>query len=440
MTIFNTSDRYYLNGIDWVMAALNRLNKKKTGVGNHSQLVLVLKGYLDKNNLVKRLSAILSKSSFLKGKPKRAWNLAPYWESEQQNFSPEDMKFFKLTSKDNKELDRLIHSLAKKPFKNDKTLLAFDLIHWNKLSYLIMKFDHKMFDARGAESLLDHILNKNSSGKQYNLPVQGAQLNLWKSRFLSGQRINRFLKSIYSKKIKVASFKQKNDKGFLKCDSHSFLYSTLSEDQASIVDSNTIKKAGYLMHGIYILSFVAKAFDSLFKTQKAVGNILIPINVDVRQTKFSKDKIFFNNVSFMLFNIKQGLSIPDYIKSLKAQFIDQVKTKIPYHFINSSLLMRILPIKIISAFMDYRMKTNPLSFSFSYISEQAFFLKTVENLEVLNLFHIPLVPVSPGVGVFFTRFNKKLNMIISSSDNKLDLQDGKYLQEKIISGMLNGEV
>ena len=89
--------------------------KKKTGVGNHSQLVLVLKGYLDKNNLGKKLSSVLSKSSFLKGKPKRAWNLAPYWDSEQQNFSPEDMKFFKLTSKDNKELDRLIHSLAKKP-------------------------------------------------------------------------------------------------------------------------------------------------------------------------------------------------------------------------------------------------------------------------------------------------------------------------------------
>ena len=194
------------------------------------------------------------------------------------------------------------------------------------------------------------------------------------------------------------------------------------------------------MHGIYILSFVANAFDSLFKARKTLGNILIPINVDVRETKFTKEKIFFNNVSFMLFNIKQGLSVTEYIKSLKTQFIEQVRNKIPYHFINASLLMRIVPLKILSSFMNFRMKKNSMSFSFSYISEQAFFLKQVDNLEVVNLFHIPLVPVSPGVGIFFTRFNKKLNMIISGSGNKLGSQDGKYLQEKIISGMLDGKV
>jgi hypothetical protein len=440
MKILNTSDRYYLSGIDWVMAALNMLNKNKTGIGNHSQLVLVLNGSLDKNNFAKRISTILSNCSFFRGKARRAWNLAPYWVVEQENFFPEDMKFFKLESKDSKELDNLINKIAKEPFKDDKTLLAFTLIHFKNLSYLIMKFDHKMFDARGAESLLEYILNKQNPDKPYNLPVQGAQLNLWKSRFLSGQYLNRFLRSIYTKKIKVASLKQKNYQNSQLYESHHFFYTTLSEDQASIINNNTMKKAGYLMHGIYILSFVAKAFDSLFTAHKTCGNMLIPINVDVRETKFSRDKIFFNNVSFMLFKIKQGLSINEYIKSLKTQFINQVKNRTPYHFINASLLMRILPLKILSSFMNYRMKANPLSFSFSYISEQAFFLKTVENLEVLNLFHIPLVPVSPGVGVFFTRFNKKLNMIISSSDSKLDVQEGKYLQDKIISGIIDGEV
>ncbi|MCK5313133.1 MAG: hypothetical protein KAJ62_13535 [Desulfobacteraceae bacterium] len=446
MNIYDTSNRYYLNGIDWVMAALNLLNKKKTGVGNHSQLVLVLKGYLDKDNLAKRLSTILSKSSFYKGKAKRAWHLAPYWNIDQQTFFPEDMKFFKLESLesseklDNKELDHLIYSLAKTPFKDDKTLLAFDLIHCNKFTYLIMKFDHKMFDARGAESLLEYILNKQDSDKQYHLPAQGAQLNLWKSRFLSGQQINRFLRSIYSKKIKVASLKKIYNQNPEPQNSYNFFRTTFSEDQVKVIDNNTIKKAGYLMHGIYILSFVAKAFDSLFKARKTLGNILIPINVDVRETKFTKEKIFFNNVSFMLFNIKHGLSVTEYIKSLKTQFIEQVRNKIPYHFINASLLMRIVPLKILSSFMNFRMKKNSMSFSFSYISEQAFFLKQVDNLEVVNLFHIPLVPVSPGVGIFFTRFNKKLNMIISGSGNKLGSQDGKYLQEKIISGMLDGKV
>ena len=112
-----------------------------------------------------------------------------------------------------------------------------------------MKFDHKMFDARGAESLLEYILDKKKSGTQYNLPNQGAQLDLWKSRFLSGQKINQFLQSIYSKKNKVASLKQTTDQNTKQQNSHRFLYTTLSEDQTATVDNKTIKKAGYLMHG-----------------------------------------------------------------------------------------------------------------------------------------------------------------------------------------------
>ncbi len=59
MPFFNTSNRYYLNGIDWVMAALNMINIKHTGLGNHSQLILVLKGYLDKNDIIGFLGGVL---------------------------------------------------------------------------------------------------------------------------------------------------------------------------------------------------------------------------------------------------------------------------------------------------------------------------------------------------------------------------------------------
>ena len=438
MPIINKSNRYYLNGIDWVMAALNRLNIKHTGLGNHSQLVLVLKGYLAPDNLRQRLSAILSKSPFYRGRTRRALHLAPYWVAEQQNFNHQDMRFFKLESDDVKNLDSLIQDCARTSFKNDQTLLGFDLIHCKKHSYLIMRFDHKMFDARGAEALLEYILDEQNNNKEYSLPSQGAELHSWKSRFLSGQFLNRFLRSIYSENIKVASLIQQKDKNSKPGNIQNFYYTTFSEEQTKSIDDQAMKSAGYLMNGIYILSFVAKSFDSLFKKHKYAGKLLIPINVDVRETKFKNEKIFFNNLSFMLFKLKQGLSVTEYIKSLKSQFIDQIKNKIPYHFINASLLMRIMPLKALSFFMNFRMKKNPCSFSFSYISEQAFNLKHVQTLEVINLFHIPLVPVNPGVGVFFTRFNKKLNMIISSFENTLTEKDGIYLKEKIISGAING--
>ncbi|MCP4673496.1 MAG: hypothetical protein GY857_19585, partial [Desulfobacula sp.] len=375
MAVFNTSKRYYLNGIDWVMAALDRLNIKQTGLGNHSQLVLVLQGYLDKTKLAQRIAFVLSKNMFFKGSTRRAWHLAPYWAPEQHDFNPKDIRFFNLdpdhrvmddSSMDdgsiNKNLDQVLQDCAKTTFKDDKTLLGFDLIHCNNRSYLIMRFTHRMFDARGAERLLEYILDEKSSFRQYGLPSQSAQLNAWKSRFLSGQSINRFLRSIYSKKLNVAkaintngnddtkkiSNKARFNEKYTKDKHPCFHCSTFSRDQTDTIDDNAIKKAGYLMNGIFILSCVAKSFNSLFKQHKCLGDMLIPINVDLRETKFGTAKIFFNNVSFMLFKVEQNLSTANYIKSLKTQFIDQVKNKIPHHFINASLLMRIMPLKILS--------------------------------------------------------------------------------------------
>ena len=86
---------------------------------------------------------------------------------------------------------------------------------------------------------------------------------------------------------------------------------------------------------------------------------------------------------------------------------------------------------------EIRMKKNQISLSFSYIAQQAFNLKTVNDHEVLNLFHMPIVPYNPGIGVFFTRFNKKLNMVISNFDSKFNLKEGENLKMNILNGILN---
>ncbi len=463
-----SAGRCYLNGIDWVMASLDRLNKKYTGLGNHSQLVLVLKGYLDKQVLQAELVSKLSKSFFLRGRIKRAWNLAPYWEPEPLCRTYDDPGLFKkdsdsdsgscfrnffLCSRSNcgsdnllykdifninvlesdsqnkNSLDFLIEKCAGIPFKDDRTMLGFNLIYYGGNTYIIMRFDHRMFDARGAEALLELILDDNNNAcLNTPLPVQGPYLDSWKDKFLSGQRINRFLRKIYcqtglSKAVKFGS--------------HCFFYTDLSENNTAAVGKNAIKTAGYLMDGIYVLGCVVKAFESLFGKERAVGSkMIIPVNVDMRGTKFGVEKIFFNRLSFMLFEVDQGLPLKDCIEHLKKQFVDQIKDKIPHHFINASLLMRIMPLKIMSEFMDGKMKNLPCSFSFSYIGEQAFNLKTVHNLEVVNLFHLPLVPVDTGIGVFFTRFNKRLNMVISSYNGIIDAENGRKLRDKIISTMV----
>lgn len=426
-------------GLDQINKTHTQVSNKKSGhtkVGNHSAIVLVLKGLLDQTGLTQTLTTILSNSDFLKGRTRRAWHLAPYWVPQPDNYNSEDLGFFNLASNDQKNLDAIIQKRAGIPFKDEQTLLGFDLIHCNNESIVIMRFDHRVFDGRGAEAFLEYILNEPDHDRQYHLPSQGPQLHSWKSLFLSGQCINRFLRSMYTPKDKVACL----NKSLEPENCHYFYHTSFSEDQTCAIDNNALQKAGYLMNGIFFLSCVAKGFDSLLKEQKVFGNILIPINVDMRETKFCRTKVFFNHLSFMLFNVRSGLELTEYIDLLKKQFIDQTKNKILTHFIKATLLMRIVPIKLLAFFMNSRMRKAPFSFSFSYIGNQAFNLTHVKGLEVANLFHIPIVPVNPGVGIFFTRFNKKLNMIISGFDNTLSAADGQTLKENIISGLKSGEI
>lgn len=428
MKFFNRSPRYYLSGIDWIMAGLDQINKTHTGTGNHCALVLVLDGSLDRIRFTKTLEEALSNTSFVKGKTRRAWHLAPYWAPTPYTFDKNDIGFFDLEKKDHKNIEATLQTIATTPFKDDQTLLGFDLVHGNAQTYIIMRFDHRVFDGRGAESFLDYILASKQK-MPYQLPSQGPKLHSWKNLFFSGQCINRFLRSLYSQnKIKVACLAQDQKP----VNSHRFYHTTFSEEKTLAIDTNAMENAGYLMNGVFFLSCVTKGFDALLKEQ---GNILIPINVDMRGAKFSPSKVFFNHLSFMLFKVESGLEINDYIDLLKKQFLDQTKNKIPHHFINASLLMRIMPLKALAFFMNRQSKTKPSSFSFSYIGNQAFNLTHVQNSEVINLFHIPIVPVTPGVGVFFTRFNNKLNMIISGFNNTLSSKDGHALQAKIISGL-----
>ena len=50
---------------------------------------------------------------------------------------------------------------------------------------------------------------------------------------------------------------------------------------------------------------------------------------------------------------------------------------------------------------------------------------------------MPIVPVNPGIGIFFTRFNKQLNMIISTFNNKISRQDAEELKELIFLQITN---
>jgi hypothetical protein len=57
---------------------------------------------------------------------------------------------------------------------------------------------------------------------------------------------------------------------------------------------------------------------------------------------------------------------------------------------------------------------------FSYIGESGYQHPTFLGVPVRNLFHMPRVPVPPGIGLFFTQFRGRLNVVLTYLDGLLD--------------------
>ncbi|MCF8045330.1 MAG: hypothetical protein K9J83_05675 [Desulfarculaceae bacterium] len=416
------SQRHYLSGIDWVMTALDGFNKKKTGIGNHSQIVLELAGCPDQTSFTNRLESVLSDCVFYKGKSKRAWHLAPYWRPIQKPFSKTDAHVEDISSENETELERVIEERARTPFRDTCTMIAFDLIRFADRSFILFRFDHRLLDARGAERLLEMILDDTGQNNPHpstlELPANDARLYDWRNRFLSGRTINRFLRAVYPEGRKAACLKESGSAGVL---THARVRFT--EEETRRFDSNTLKKAGYLMGGIYLLSSAATVFDAFFTGKGTPGDMAVPVNMDTRGRKFTAGRIFFNRISFLIFHLKHGSEKTENIRSAKHQFVEQIKQKIPDHFKNATLLMRIAPAGILGFFMGKTMKRHPYAFSFSYIPEQAFHLEKVFGFETADLCHMPVVPFEPGIGVYFTRFNDRLNLVMSGYSGKIKKED-----------------
>lgn len=435
-----------MSGIDWVMAALDTLNRTYSQSGNHSQLVLMLEGRLTADELFDLVEKKISHQPFFSGRIRRSKkHLAPYWQGLDRVFSIEDIQVFE----PDVPLETVILKQAAQPFKDRHTLLAFDLLHQKDQTALLMRFDHRMFDARGAEGLLNFLLSDAGDSRisgnepadsrtcfdvREKFPARPAGLNQWKSRFLSGQVINRFLISQYTDETTVADLVPE----VLPEESeHSFSLAHFSREQTKVIEENVRKQAGYLMNGVFYLNCAAEGFDALLP-QKSAEHLMVPINVDTREAKFDAKKLFFNQLSFMVYKLERDATRKDRIQSLKEQFMDQTRKKILHHFENASTLMRIAPLKKLAGFMVWRMKKQGSSFSYSYVGNQAFHLKDVRNCRVKNLFHVPIVPVNPGVGVFFTRYDQKLNMVVSGFEHTLGAESADRLRD-IISERLVSE-
>ena len=125
--------------------------------------------------------------------------------------------------------------------------------------------------------------------------------------------------------------------------------------------------------------------------------------------------ILFNHFSVINFRVSAP-EIDDFqmLVVSKQQLYEQIKNKLPEALSESSMLIRIVPRSVLSYGFESLVPTPMPTFVFGFLGiTHTKVMNFRRDSGVLNMFHFPRIPPSPGLGIFFSQYHKKLTMTLS---------------------------
>jgi hypothetical protein len=424
----------YLSGSDWVIGALDNMMKRRTSAGNMSQIALALSSKPDENEVRFRLNRFASQFPALQGTVSRDILLAPYWKIPARTKRELSVTVHHLDEADS------IHSFlprlelcANIPFRDKREHVAFHLIQGRNRSVLAMTFDHRIFDARGAESFLnlfhDH---DNGAGVSGGIEFSStAALTGWTGKFVAGRNVNRKMMSL-SRCAPEALPLPVNGNGMCR-----YRLLSLNEQETSAVYEQAYREAGYLMESTYLLAVVIQAAHGLLsKKFTPATSYLVPVTMDLRPGSDQVQEIFFNYVSYLFYQVpvNEAGDRKQLTGLLKQQMYDQVKSGFPRDLAEASLLTRIAPLSVLGMLLHLPLKGKMATFAFSHLGKSSLQQPQFLGQRIETVFHTPRVPVPPGLGFFSNYYNNRLNLVISYIDGLLSEQDLDTIERGLLRG------
>lgn len=414
----------YLSGMDWLVHGFDYLAKRATGLGNVSQIVWQLAAPLDQASFSDAMCRFAASFPVFLGRAARAWNLAPYWKTRTVRRVPR-VATFSLSAAQCDDPNALIAQFAQSAHARPADANETPYLHFTHFEtalgcFLVMTFDHRLFDARGAEMFMAEFQRFWEQGTlpevRFSAP---SQLHHWADKFRSGRVVNRrFLRLAEPGTIRILPADAKRT-------GNGFRFRVRFFDSVhtrELIDQ-AYRRAGYLMLMPFLLAVGCWAFHPVFQRRgQGTGDYVMPVSVDLRQAPSTTQDAFFNHLSFLMFQLAQreNLSIDQAIEDIKAQFYEQVQSGFARHLSHVSHLMRIAPLPVLSRLMRVYLRGQLASFCFSHVDTTELDTTRILDGTVLRRFHLPRLPLPPGLGLFFHQALDQMSVCLSWVDGMLD--------------------
>ena len=114
---------------------------------------------------------------------------------------------------------------------------------------------------------------------------------------------------------------------------------------------------------------------------------------------------------------------------------DQVRTGLARHISEASLLMRIVPLRAVSRLLKLYLTDRIASFCFSFLGDAGHMPSRFMGQKIRSSYHMPRIPVPPGLGVFFQESQGRLNASLSYSEGLLSEGEVNGVLDALKSGL-----
>ena len=419
----------YLTGMDWVIGALDHMSHRRTGGGNASQIVLELRGPFAFEQFCTAVSAFVRLFPMLGGRPARHWNLAPYWKIPRTG--PAEVCSVTEQAVTEAELWPALEASVNTPFTGRQGHVAWRVLQVNpERHFVAFHFEHLLFDAYGAEAFLELFQNWQQGvdcrARLAQLALtEPAHLCAWMRKFEAGKQFVRKVRELATTTPRILP-----RPAVLQGRRFRFSLLEFNAQETAQITARAYQEAGFLMFMPYVLATVLPALEKTFAAKAATGqDYVISVSVDLRTPDTAAARLFFNNLSFLLFKIPQTCAGDrrQVLELVRTQMYEQVKSGFPKALAESSMLMRILPLPVLSWALLRPLLGEFASLGFTCVGKGGFASAQFMGAEVVNLFHMPMIPVPPGVGLVVNQHGQRMNAVISYLDGMLAAEDLRAL-------------
>ncbi len=443
MKIPSSPRKRYLGGADWCIAALNQGTAGLTGRRCMFQIAVFLDGIPDGERLEASFKAFCARFPVLWGAPARCWCLAPYWRTPPAPDPCQPVRIGRSSlpaDASRQTVVRHIETLTNRHAARLRWTAALDSVRvGNTHSVLVFSFDHRLFDAAGGEAFINLFLrqtNGRADAAEFPPPhpTASAELDRWKEKFRSGQKVNRMMRSL-----------AQGDTCWLPLPPDAihrpfrFRVECFTPEEAQRIRERAFAVAGYLMLTPYLLATAAAVFHPVFRAQAAGPcNFVVSVSTARTRTQAPRRRLFFNDLSFLYFQFPMDAATDrdTLAVSLREQLIRQGREGIPAAIEDGNLLMRILPARWYWRFLMRFYRNRLSSFGFTGLGASAITEPAVLGCPVRDRIHFPIIPTPPGVGLILDQSGGGYHIVLSYIEGILSEESADALMANLRASLL----